>query len=258
MLQILAQYQNYILTAFVTIEVLRYIYGAYTSWQANKIRICRINAGIEFIVDLHSTILYAMMSGKFLPLNEKARTAFNTAIQPNYVITDGMWLLINETLKKLFQSFGFLDDEYKPENVPHKINIGTRYPFRLNRFKMFRFPKQVNNSELNFHFPTHPFDSSKFATESVPKFDIPIPPPPPPVSFVNQPTEEISLPQTQENLQTTPVTEHPLQTPTSTNTSIYEGMELNPSKDIVQSDQETDSTIKRPRFGIATSKVINV
>lgn len=255
MLQLLAQYQYYIYTIFITTEVLRYLYGVYTTWQANRTRIRRINAAIELFTEAYCTMVQVMIFKRFRPLGDKARIAFNIALQPNTDVTEGMWELINVAIENLIKQYGLLSDP--KENNPTVTNLHKLYPefYRMRRSGLHR-NHDVPNFDLwganrrqqekenvqNDYIFQHQFNVEPVVADNiaVPESSpVPAQPEQPATSTVTEPT---------------PVTDHPLQATTPVEKSIYEGMELTASKNNESSEPET---VKRPRFGIASTNGLN-
>ena len=238
MLQLLAQYQHYIYTVFITVEVLRYLYGAYNSWRSNQTRIRRVNAAVELFAEAYSTMVQVIIFKKFRSLGNNARIAFNTLVEPERDITEGMWTVMNVVMENFVKQYGLLSDG----NDLHKMypefccrngfTIVRKYPV----IDSINYQKQDDNPEKekvrgNFGTP-HRFNMN-------------------PADNMADPNPEQPA-QPSGSLATMPVTEHPLQT-NSVEKSIYEGMELASSQD----DDSATETVKRPRFGIASTSGLN-
>ena len=222
MLQLLTQYQHYIYATFVTVEILRYIYSAYTTWRSNRIFIRRMNAAQELFCESYCTMLNVALFKKFTPLSDKARIAFNVVLQPDIDISEGMWTLMNTILEKAIRQRGLLHDSDESYSFPVPIDkfrvlhLGKRsdptYPFKKSNFKFSSFDKSFNRSAND--------------DDTVDNID----------NATQQP------PNTPVTMESTPVDEHPLQ-----ESSIYDGMKLSASQD---GDNSAESEIvKRPRFG---------
>lgn len=248
MFQLLAQYQNYIYGVFITVEVLRYLYGSYTIWRNNQHHIRRMNAAVELFTEVYSTVAIAMIRNTYRPLSDNARIAFNVAVQPNTDLSVGMWTLMNALFETVMRQYGLLrklDEANRP--VPMRSNMRDMYPgfYDMRRFRLRQVPKQQadfdsdmtvwKNSDTQFRFNTNNMEVSATTPEG---------------SVKPAPTPETPSPVTTP----TPVTEHPLQQQ-QPEKPIYDGMELASAHD--SSDPEPE-TVKRPRFGIASANGINM
>lgn len=291
MLQLLTQYQNYIYTTFIVVEVLRYLYGAYTSWQANRTRLRRINAGIELYMEAYLTMVQVMIFKKFRPLSNKARIAFNTVLQPNTKCSKSMWALINRVIESYLNHAGWLSESEPVRPVTTEVRDGNnmKYHYSPTRSTLHRFmnnrrqnlfrrgpvqepmlwefeqqPQQpateyeglwtLNAGGLrmtNVQFNEEPLNNDNNAETQPTQQQMPVE-----SESQQQPQQQSQSEDATKVTEPTPVTEHPLQqTPEK---SIYEGMELAASRDDVNNQPTDVEPLKRPRFVIASTDSLNM